>query len=144
MHCLGAHYGNLDPSKHYFPKCGLVWVVKIGYRMIHHTIMLYAAWRWPISYLHINGLVQERRNSIANALELCLSCTNLSIWDLQCKDLGHCRKIVNVITNLLIKLGSPKLHFYPIITYANAMKWDTDSTIISKWIWNHQVIDPVC
>ena len=26
----------------------------------------------------IGGLVQERRNSIANALELCLSCTNPS------------------------------------------------------------------
>ena len=26
------------------------------------------------------GLVQERRNSIANALELRLSCTNSSIW----------------------------------------------------------------
>ena len=29
--------------------------------------------------LHIDGLVQERRNSIANALELRLSCTNPSI-----------------------------------------------------------------
>ena len=32
---------------------------------------------------HVDGLVQERRNSIANALELCLSCINtsiLSIW----------------------------------------------------------------
>ena len=28
----------------------------------------------------INGLVQERRNSIANALELPLSCTNPSRW----------------------------------------------------------------
>ena len=28
----------------------------------------------------IDGLVQERRNSIANALELRLSCTNPSIW----------------------------------------------------------------
>ena len=25
---------------------------------------------------YINGLVQERRNSMANALELCLSCSN--------------------------------------------------------------------
>ena len=25
---------------------------------------------------HIDGLVQERLNSLANALELCLSCTN--------------------------------------------------------------------
>ena len=30
--------------------------------------------------MHIDGLVQERRNSIANALELRLSCTNPSIW----------------------------------------------------------------
>ena len=28
----------------------------------------------------IDGLVQERRNSIANALELCLSCTNPLRW----------------------------------------------------------------
>ena len=28
--------------------------------------------------VHINGLVQERRNSIASALELRLSCTNPS------------------------------------------------------------------
>ena len=28
---------------------------------------------------NITGLVQERRNSIANALELRLSCTNLSL-----------------------------------------------------------------
>ena len=29
-----------------------------------------------IPYFYIDGLVQERRNSIANALELRLSCTN--------------------------------------------------------------------
>ena len=28
------------------------------------------------------GLVQERRNSIANALELRLSCINPSMWDM--------------------------------------------------------------
>ena len=28
---------------------------------------------------YVDGLVQERRNSIANALELCLSCTNPSV-----------------------------------------------------------------
>ena len=31
---------------------------------------------------NIVGLVQERHNSIANALESCLSCTNPSIWKL--------------------------------------------------------------
>ena len=30
--------------------------------------------------LYIDGSVQERRNSIANPLELHLSCTNLAIW----------------------------------------------------------------
>ena len=30
--------------------------------------------------LYIDGLVQDKRNSIANALELRLSCTNPSIW----------------------------------------------------------------
>ena len=34
-------------------------------------------------HLHVNGLMQERRNSSANALELLLSCTNL---------LMHCNK----------------------------------------------------
>ena len=29
---------------------------------------------------HLDGLVQERRNSIANALELRLFCTKPSIW----------------------------------------------------------------
>ena len=32
----------------------------------------------PFTY-NIHGLVQERRKSIANALELCLSCTNTSV-----------------------------------------------------------------
>ena len=31
----------------------------------------------------IDGLMQERRNSIANALELCLSCTNTLLWYIQ-------------------------------------------------------------
>ena len=30
--------------------------------------------------VHINGLVQERRTSIVNALELCLSCIYPTIW----------------------------------------------------------------
>ena len=33
-----------------------------------------------VSEHDIDGLVQERRNSIANALELSLSCSNRSIW----------------------------------------------------------------
>ena len=41
-------------------------------------------WWWyrVVTSCHINGLVQERHNSIANTLELCLSCTNSSICTL--------------------------------------------------------------
>ena len=39
------------------------------------------SWPWSKKFpiYNIDGLVQERRNSIANALELHLSCTNPSI-----------------------------------------------------------------
>ena len=33
-----------------------------------------------VALFYIDGLVQERRNSIAKALELRLSCTNPSMW----------------------------------------------------------------
>ena len=36
-----------------------------------------------INSIHVDGLVQERRNSIANALELRLSCTNNVVIMLQ-------------------------------------------------------------
>ena len=42
--------------------------------MKYHNYTLYT------HILHIDGLVQERRSSIANALQLRLSCTNPSIW----------------------------------------------------------------
>ena len=40
-------------------------------------------WYWhQESYQYIDGLVQERRNSIAKAMELRLSFTNPSIWQI--------------------------------------------------------------
>ena len=37
-------------------------------------------WQLSFTKIHFDELVQERRNSIANALELHLSCTNQTIW----------------------------------------------------------------
>ena len=37
-------------------------------------------YNWIASKHYVDGLVQERRNSIANALELGLSCTNPSMY----------------------------------------------------------------
>ena len=47
--------------------------VKINLWMVYQT----ENYLW---IYHIDGLVQERCNSIANTLELCLSCTNTSTW----------------------------------------------------------------
>ena len=49
---------------------------------------------------HYDGLMQERRNSIANALELRLSCTNPSIS----------------LSNVLVPKGDNPL-FEPVMTY---------------------------
>ena len=43
---------------------------------------------------HVNGLVQERRNSIANALELPLSCTNPSIFEQDMFHTNHDKVII--------------------------------------------------
>ena len=59
---------------------------------------------------HADGLVQERRNAIANALELRLSCTNTSmcrskilIWicyvSRQPAILNHARALLTVVMN---------------------------------------------
>ena len=67
-----------------------------GFVLVDVCMLLdpYAA-TWPChilppqdTYLHIDGLVQERRNSIANALELRLYCTNPSLWSQNLGD-GH-------------------------------------------------------
>ena len=53
------------------------------------------------SVAHIDGLVQEKRNAIANALALRLSCTNLLI--LRCKELCHHPREVHVAPEIQTK-----------------------------------------
>ena len=45
-----------------------------------HFSQIVLGWISMTPCQHINGLMQERRSSIANTLELRLSCTNLSIY----------------------------------------------------------------
>ena len=54
--------------------CG--WFTHIKAASLAHCLL--CAWRYVLDY--IDGLVQERRNSSALAMELRLSCTNPSIW----------------------------------------------------------------
>ena len=84
--CCAVYICFLTESTVYFVVhvCGCRWHVasgKLGSSSNdnwHHLKV-----RGRISELHIDGLVQERRNSIANALELRLSCTNPSTYKIQ-------------------------------------------------------------
>ena len=92
---------------------------------------------WPGEY--INGLLQERCNSIANALELCLSCSNPSI----CRQLFHLSSVFQ--RRLFLQLG-PKRQRPPTLTCA-AKVWLTNAPshllvsiyndLFLAWISNH-------
>ena len=57
----------------------------LGYKGTCHlaavvgTIIMVPSYLRQVTAAHFDGLVQERRNSIANAMELRLSCSNLLI-----------------------------------------------------------------
>ena len=65
----------------------------VSYHEVHLTMIYYrmkfqsvGSAEFNTAYFHalwfyeVDGLLQERRNSVSNALELCLSCTNPSKW----------------------------------------------------------------
>ena len=60
----------------------------------------------------LDGLVQERRNSIANTLELRLSCTNPSYCDKQNTLMGQCERddTTTALTHGLPSDGSSTRH----------------------------------
>ena len=61
---------------------------------------------------YINGLVQERRNSSALAMELYLSCTNPLIYYTLITSLWH-----HMATQILIDTSSPKPMFMGVPRY---------------------------
>ena len=67
-------------------KIGLYIIIRIHLPSVSVLCMILFLWHGWLNSRHglgkpnINGLVQERRNSIVNTLELHLSCTNPSIW----------------------------------------------------------------
>ena len=60
------------------------WIVPFILSEVKHGVswlILFAVADSSDNALYINGLMQERHNSIANALELCLSCSNPSVFN---------------------------------------------------------------
>ena len=91
--------------------------------------------------LHIDGLVQERRNSIANALELRLSCTNPLIWIHLCTmhvftwrwclDAAHWQRWDPVMIAFLGWCMRPTSGFE-----MNTLL----CTMLPKWLWNSSML----
>ena len=61
------------------------------------------------SLQHIGGLMQEKRNSIANALELRLSCTKPSIW------LSHCDVTLSIAVIVSYVSMNRREHYSDVI-----------------------------
>ena len=86
-----------------------------------------------LQWYHIDGLVQERRNSSALAMELRLSCTNPSTWVSWCvkspasrfffRPQTKCGKHFHVMVSLCVLWG-----FYKKLT---------NITVTSYWVWWH-------
>ena len=81
-------------------QCDTIMGSQISLKYLQQTVH-----RWPVRAGHdIDALVLERRNSIANAVELRLSCTNPTVWDVFCvfrvwcmSCLSHCSVVFKIV-----------------------------------------------
>ena len=83
--------------------------------------MLEVKWYTLDIYIHIDGLVQERRKSIANALELRLSCTDPSMLSLSFERVWDDRVKHFPITQTFVKfnkVGSIKSEFCQMLWHS--------------------------
>ena len=89
-------------------------------------------------WLYVNGLVQERRNSSALAMELRLSCTNPSIWNITfIFDLTHCSPVVMMPVKYECDSTNLILYFYKskIIQTEKLVDFSTPTPGVSQFIW---------
>ena len=81
---------------------------------------------------HLDGLVQERRNCIAKALDLCLSCTNPSIYKL------FCHSIILMLSAMSLR-GICLSAFIktPLVQFSGSLRHHSFSTARALWgiVW---------
>ena len=86
----------------------------------------------------INGLVQERRNSIANALELRLSCTNPSICSIR---YSHFFLAFTETTPRIFYLDFINCFIYTVLAYeVHVAQWQHMSAYISWWCYDIEML----
>ena len=92
---------------------------------------------------HVDGLVQERRNSIAKALELRLPCTNPSIW-CYC----HCHYNDVIMSAMASQITSLTFVYSAVYSGADQRKYQSSASLafvrgIHRWPVNSPYKGPV-
>ena len=105
-HELDFYFCMWHPLFHHYSKAvGFLWCREKGHALMVPNCMTYQTLKF-----HVDGFVQERHNSIANALEIHLFCTNPSMWNLQLESSSVRYFLTISMFNLYILLGSLLSH----------------------------------
>ena len=78
-------------------------------------------------YANIDGLMQERHNSIAKALELCLPCANPSIWEIH---FGGGQEVSLTLANI----GNVSLSYF-FLTILHCTLLATEASVTATYWW---------
>ena len=113
------------------------------------TLLLHGHWCLWRLIDHINGLVQERHNSIANAMELHLSCTNPSMcnkstsWELFFRLIYYCNWYFYFSVNGPVKCWLDPLYTPLPMVYQRGfgfvvcsfLSWKQHQTQLNNYLW---------
>ena len=143
MHITGTHaHTHTQTERHHARYTVFHWSIFLSARPFNivgpnELIKAFIQRSW---YLHIDGLVQERRNSIANALELRLSCTNPSIYNYNPKgDCFHSKGVyspLNIVTLVTFNTSSDERAIV-LITRTPLTAWINYNPSMDKYTQLH-------
>ena len=92
-----------------------IYIFNVCNIMLHQDILQINHRGFPITKHHIDGLVQERRNSSALAMELRLSCINPLTWVLWHLKSPAISLLVQLLVQANIKGNTKGPHYWPIV-----------------------------
>ena len=107
----------------YVSRGGLSWMRPKVTESVCDVRFIDPVWRY------IDGLVQERRNSSALAMELRLSCTNPSIWCYR-----SCWTLVWELAwrqHAIIQTHDLRLLYYSSLSHDDVIKWKSSSALLA-------------
>ena len=88
-----------------------------------------------LPWYNIDGLVQERHNSSALAMELCLSCTNLSIWFVRMRTTFR-----RILITDVCKCKVWSIFYLFCMQYHLIVFWCHNGNACKRLLWSHDTI----